>query len=149
VPEVRRILQALDGPDDRIAFHLAWSRFRRKHQEGARRCHRARWRDLSDPTDAAPPAIRLPAPSFPTAAAWGKIVALLTPTEPRVGRKPQDHRRILTAILWVMHSGKRWEDLPPELGNWRTVYSHHNRWRTAGTWQSILGILRTDELDTG
>jgi transposase len=56
---------------------------------------------------------------------------------------------MLKAILWVMHSGKRWEDLPSELGKWRSVYSRYDRWRAAGTWQSILAILWADGLDQG
>jgi uncharacterized membrane protein len=36
------LLVALAEPEDRFTFRVAWSRFRRQHQAGAQRCHRAR-----------------------------------------------------------------------------------------------------------
>ena len=34
-----------------------------------------------------------------------------------------------------------WRDLPPELGNWRTVHSRFRRWTLAGVWESLFKEL--------
>src|SRR5207249_3086425 len=38
VPEVRRLLLALDEPPDRFGFRLLWATWRRHHQADAQRC---------------------------------------------------------------------------------------------------------------
>ena len=42
VPEVRRLALALTEPAERRALRLRWSRWRRRHQATAARCHAAR-----------------------------------------------------------------------------------------------------------
>ena len=37
-----------------------------------------------------------------------------------------------------------WRDLPPALGNWRTVHSRFRRWTLAGIWESLFKALITD-----
>ena len=41
-PEVRRLLMILTLPTEKRAFGLRWSRWRRRRQAQARRCHYAR-----------------------------------------------------------------------------------------------------------
>ena len=48
VPEARRLLAlTLPLPPGSVAFHLAWSDWRRTHQGRAKRCHYARARRLA------------------------------------------------------------------------------------------------------
>lgn len=48
VPEARRLLAlTLPLPAGSVAFHLAWSVWRRTHQGRAKRCHYARARRLA------------------------------------------------------------------------------------------------------
>lgn len=45
-------------------------------------------------------------------------------------------------MLWGIRTGSPWRDLPPEYGNWKTVYGRHRRWSADGTWVSVLRELR-------
>src|SRR4051794_1377176 len=79
---------------------------------------------------------------------WARIAHLLShrPRADGVGRPPVDHRPIVNAILWVLHTGAPWRDLPERYGPWTTVFGRFNRWRRDGTWVRIATSL-LDELD--
>jgi transposase len=53
---------------------------------------------------------------------------------------------IVNGILWILHTGAPWRDLPERYGHWTTVYGRFNRWRRDGTWTRIATSL-LDELD--
>ena len=57
------------------------------------------------------------------------------------------HRLIVNGILWHLHTGAPWRDLPERYGPWQTVYDRFNRWRRDGTWAGILDalLLRLDK----
>jgi hypothetical protein len=42
LPEVRRLILAMAGPQEEREFRLGWSLWRRAHQAVAKRCHTAR-----------------------------------------------------------------------------------------------------------
>ncbi|NMO13891.1 IS5 family transposase [Pyxidicoccus fallax] len=78
----------------------------------------------------------------------------LEPLLPHQGRGGawKDHRTILKGILWRLHTGAPWRDLPSRYGPWQTVYSRFVRWRKDGTWLRPMRTLQTqltrrDELD--
>ena len=48
------------------------------------------------------------------------------------------HRHLLNGILWVLHAGAPWRDVPDRYGPWQTVYDRFNRWRRDGTWAQVL-----------
>ena len=50
---------------------------------------------------------------------------------------------VVNGILFRTRAGCPWRDLPGEYGNWKTVYNRHRRWSLDGTWEKILGRLRT------
>lgn len=55
-------------------------------------------------------------------------------------------RHLLNGILWRLHTGAPWRDIPERYGPWQTVYDRFRRWRLDGTWARILtGLL--DHLD--
>src|SRR5947199_4751553 len=56
------------------------------------------------------------------------------------------HHRALNGILWVLHTGAPWRDVPERYGPWETVFKLFNRWRVAGTWVRLVTSL-LDELD--
>lgn len=35
------------------------------------------------------------------------------------GRPPDDHRRVLDAVLWITRTGSPLRDLPDEMGKWK------------------------------
>jgi transposase len=60
------------------------------------------------------------------------------------GRPLEDHHRIFNAILWRLHTGAPWRDIPEYYGPWETVYGRFRRWRRDGTWAQILTFLLED-----
>jgi transposase len=59
------------------------------------------------------------------------------------GRKPIEHRKALSAIIFVLRSGIPWEMLPQELG-WGSGMSASRRleeWQQAGVWQKVHEAL--------
>jgi transposase len=73
---------------------------------------------------------------------WEKLLSLLPPQKPVVGRPAQDHRLILNGILWLLRTGAPWRDLPDYYGPWSTVASRFYRWVKAGVWWHILEALQ-------
>jgi transposase len=53
----------------------------------------------------------------------------------------EDHHRILNGILWRLHTGAPWRDIPELYGPWQTIYGRFRRWRRDGTWAKILTSL--------
>src|SRR5437762_4754552 len=80
---------------------------------------------------------------------WEIIAAVFPECAPanRPGHPWRRHRRIVNGILWHLHTGAPWRDLPPRYGPWQTVYDRFNRWRQDGTWATLLDalLLRLDK----
>ena len=70
----------------------------------------------------------------------------------RAGRPWNPHRNVIDGILFVLHTGIPWEDLPKEFGKYKTVYNRFRRWVKSGLWQRIFEalierILKAGEID--
>ena len=63
-----------------------------------------------------------------------------------MGHPLNDPRSLVNGILWVLHTGAPWRDLPERNGPWETVFGRFNAWRKDGTWSRIVTSL-LDELD--
>ena len=80
-------------------------------------------------------------------ALWQRLEPLLPPPRRRCfrspGRKPQDYRKILTGILYVLKTGIAWEDLAAELGcgGGKTCRHYLRLWYQAGAWQELHALL--------
>jgi transposase len=78
---------------------------------------------------------------------WELIGPLLPPAKPRrfryPGRKPVDHRQVLTGILFVLRTGIPWEHLPQEMGcgSGMTCWRRLRDWQQAGVWEKIHRVL--------
>lgn len=142
-PELRRLLLALAEPPERFGFRLAWSAFRRRHQASAKRSRAAR-RAQRQPARSAIPSIRvLPSGNLELGdEQWARVSPLLGPRQPPTGRPANDHRTVLSGVLWVARTGSAWRDLPAHFGPWRTVHSRYRRWRQAGLWPRIIEALQ-------
>lgn len=68
--------------------------------------------------------------------AWARIQPHL-PTGRRGARRVDD-RRVLSGIIFMLQSGARWRDCPPEYGPYTTVYNRFNRWSRQGIWHDIF-----------
>lgn len=62
-----------------------------------------------------------------------------------MGRPRRDDRRTLEAILYVLTTGSRWNDLPRELGHYSTAWRRLAQWGKDGTlakmWRHLLGRM--------
>jgi hypothetical protein len=76
-----------------------------------------------------------------TDAEWQRILPLLPPQRPPIGRPRHDHRTVLTGILSVFCSGASWREMPREYGKWETAYRRYRLWQDEGRWQRILEAL--------
>jgi transposase len=74
---------------------------------------------------------------------WERIAHFFPPAghRPRRGRPLEDHHRIHNGILWRLHTGAPWRDIPEVYGPWETIYGRFRRWRRDGTWAKILTSL--------
>ena len=75
---------------------------------------------------------------------WARLEPVLPDRSPRRGGRWLDHRTVINGVLWRTRSGAPWRDMPPEYGNWKTVYGRHRRWSGDGTWVGVLDELRRD-----
>lgn len=76
---------------------------------------------------------------------WERLQPLLPDRKHKggPGRPWRGHRRLINAILWVLHTGAPWRDVPERYGPWQTVFDRFNRWRADGTWVKILTHLHS------
>lgn len=58
------------------------------------------------------------------------------------GGQWKNHRKMVNGVLWVLHSGASWRDVPRRYGAWQTVYGRFNRWRKEGFWERLLRALQ-------
>jgi transposase len=76
------------------------------------------------------------------------------PVGPRGGRPRVGHRAVVRVLWFVLATGNRWEDVPPELGcSGRTAHRRLRVWEEAGVWDrlhaDLLRLLRqAGKLDT-
>jgi hypothetical protein len=138
------LLLAVSEPPERVAFRLAWSRFRRRHQAVAKQGHCTRRERLHPPHADRLTIHRLAWPFTElTDVRWTGIAAMLPPPA-STGRLVHEHRRLLAGMLWVMRMGATWREVPEQFGPWHTVYTRYQEWRHAGIWPDILAALTPD-----
>jgi len=79
---------------------------------------------------------------------WARIAPLLPHRthHHQAGRPLHDPRPLVNGILWALHTGAPWRDLPERYGPWETVFELFNRWRETGVWVRLVTSL-LDELD--
>ncbi len=61
------------------------------------------------------------------------LIKDLMPALGRPGGQWKDHRTTLDGILWILHTGAQWRELPERYGNWKTVCDRFSRFRRDGT----------------
>jgi transposase len=67
----------------------------------------------------------------------------LLPANGKRGGQWNDHRTTLDGILWILHTGAQWRELPGRYGEWKSVYGRFNRWSKHGLLDRILRRLHT------
>ena len=72
---------------------------------------------------------------------WGKLAPLLPERMGKGGRPSDGSRTFINAVLWIMHTGAPWRDLPSDYGNRNSIAKRFRRWVKQGVWEGILEIL--------
>jgi transposase len=67
---------------------------------------------------------------------WEEIEPLLPKVRSR-GRPFADRRQVLEGILWVLRSGARWRDLPPQYPSASTCWRRLRVWEEQGVWLKL------------
>lgn len=70
---------------------------------------------------------------------WLKLSKLLP--RPK-GRHGKNDRLFLEAVCWIVRTGAPWRDMPPEYGNWKTVYNRYHYWVHKKHFETIFEILK-------
>lgn len=142
VPETRRLVLALGAPDAQRGFRLGWSRWRRRHQAVAARCHAARHaRARSQATHECTILPDALARGALTDAEWERVRPVLPPQQPWTGRRRHDYRTILSGILTVVGTDLSWREIPEVYGKWETAYKRYRLWCDEGRWSRIVAAL--------
>jgi transposase len=76
-----------------------------------------------------------------TDAEYELVRELLPAAGPRGGRPWRAHRQVLDGLMWVLHTGAQWRELPERYGPWKTAYGRLRRWRRDGTFDRVLARL--------
>ncbi|HEX2531182.1 MAG TPA: IS5 family transposase [Burkholderiaceae bacterium] len=74
-------------------------------------------------------------------AQWVLLSPLLPSLKTR-GSRYHDHRTILNGMLFRIHTGIPWRDLPERYGPWQTGYCRYRRGTRNGLWDRILAALQ-------
>jgi transposase len=73
----------------------------------------------------------------------------LLPANCRRGKPWRDHRQVLDGIMWKLHTGRPWRDVPERFGPWQTCYGRLRRWQRDGTWPRLWAVLAGGEPGSG
>lgn len=75
---------------------------------------------------------------------WKRIEHMLPGKAGDPGRRAEDNRHFVEAVLWIARTGSPWRDLPQEFGRWNSVYVRFARWSRSGVWQRVFMELSKD-----
>ena len=75
---------------------------------------------------------------------WERISHLIPGKKGDKGRAGEDNRLFVDAVLWILRTGAPWRDLPPEFGNWNSIFIRFNRWSRKGVWETLFKVLADD-----
>jgi putative transposase len=76
-----------------------------------------------------------------TDAQWKILEPLLLVPSKRGPKHGDDLRHVVSAMLYISHTGCQWRYLPEQFGPWTRVWSQFRRWSRNGTWTDVLSAL--------
>lgn len=69
---------------------------------------------------------------------WCEIEKLIPHKETTVGRPEFDRRKALNGMIYILHSGAKWDHLPEKYGYPTTVHGKFMKWARAGVFNKIM-----------
>ena len=78
---------------------------------------------------------------------WQRVEGLLPGRPGSPGRRGDDNRLFLEAVLWIARTGAPWRDLPERFGESNSVFQRFNRWAKKGVWQRVFDALQEPDLE--
>ena len=76
---------------------------------------------------------------------WDRIKGIVPGKEGDAGRRGEDNRLFVDAVLWIMRSGAPWRFLPDEFPSPSTCWRRLKQWEEQGVWldawRALLGAL--------
>jgi len=81
---------------------------------------------------------------------WEVFEPLITSAHVRVdgrGRLRRHARDVTNGILWVLHTGAPWQDIPPRYPSPATCHRRFQRWVRNGVFENIPRTLARDLLE--
>ena len=75
-------------------------------------------------------------------AEWALLQPLLPPPVPAGAPRATDLRAVVNGILYRLHNGCTWRNLPHDFPPEGTVRDYFHQWRRAGLWQRLNDTLR-------
>lgn len=73
---------------------------------------------------------------------WAALKAALDQVRSGEGRRFQDERRTIEAVVWRLRNGTGWRAVPAEFGPWWRAAQLHRRWSRKGAWTRLFEVLR-------
>ena len=78
---------------------------------------------------------------------WKRVEGLLPCRPGSPGRRGDDNRLFLDAVLWIARTGAPWRDLPERFGESNSVFQRFKRWAKKGVWQRVFDALQDPDLE--
>ena len=78
---------------------------------------------------------------------WARISAFLQDQPRGYKATHPDTRRVLDAVHWLLRTGAQWRALPPEFGNWSSVWDRFTAWCNKGIFTHMLEHLSAHGAD--
>ena len=75
---------------------------------------------------------------------WSLMEPLLPGKASDCGVSAKDNRLFLEAVLWRVRVGAPWRDLPPDFGDWNSIFRRFRRWAEHGVFYRIFEALSGD-----
>jgi transposase len=76
---------------------------------------------------------------------WQKLEPLLIGKPGDPGVNGRNNRQFIDAMIVIATTNIKWRHLPPEFGNWNTVYMRFRRWNEYGLWKKLAEAITDDQ----